>query len=107
MAKRKSEDDQVRIKTFFDHEIVNQYILAIQVQFGVPGDQLWEDVARTLVISGTTKWRRILKVGRHGTQVLGRPEPRLIDILRYIAATGSNVTLPRGRDVVLRSLAVT
>lgn len=106
MLKRTLSEEE-RTRRLFDSEIINHYINDIQTQLGMTNDRLWEHIAELLVTSGTTKWRRILKAGRHGTGGQGKPEPRLADLLRYLAATGRQIALPSGRDVVLRSLATT
>ena len=35
------------------------------------------------------------------------PQPRIREMLRYIAATNQKVSVPAGREIVLRSLAAT
>ena len=107
MARSRTKNSLEEIREHFDAAIINTYIHDIQSQFGLSNDRLWGDVAEKLVISKSTQRRRILRVGRHGTTEDASPDPRLIDLFRYLAATGHVVTLPRGRDVVLRSLAST
>lgn len=98
---------QEGIKAFFDKNIIQQYVDDFQTQFGIPRDRLWTNVADVLVAGESTRWRWIKQVGRHGMQEQAEPEPRIKEMLRYIAATDREISVPCGRDIVLRSLAAT
>jgi hypothetical protein len=118
MAKRGSAGDppgmpslgkakQKAVKAFFDQNIIQQYVDDFQRQFGLPRDRLWTHAAQVLGAPKTTGWRWATQVGRHGMQKQADPQPRINEMLRYIAATGQTINMPCGQDIVLRSLAAT
>lgn len=99
--------EQKAVRKFFDNDIIQQYVHAFQAQFGLPRDRLWMMIAQLLVAPKTTKWRSLKNLGRHGMQGQSEPEPRIKELLRYVAATDHKISMPRGRDIVLRSLGAT
>ena len=98
---------QKQVRAFFDNNVVQQYVDDFQNQLGLSRVSLWQDAAVVLVVGKTTLWRQIKKVGRHGMQGGADPQPRIREMLRYIAATDQKVSVPAGREIVLRSLAAT
>jgi hypothetical protein len=98
---------QTAVRKYFRANIIDQYKITIKKQLKLPDAQLWFRAANLFGKSRSTVWRWAQKHGRRGK---ADPQPRerpLDDLFRYLAASNASVTIPRGGDILLLSLAAT